>query len=101
MWLFTMFDLPTHNKEARKKYTQFRTFLLKEGFTMMQYSVYARYCSSEDVSDSHRKRIRKAVPPAGHVRVMAITDHQFGKMESYYGKKAVPLEDPPDQMLLL
>ena len=101
MWLFSMFDLPTQSKEERKRYTRFRQFLLKEGFTMMQYSVYSRYCSSEEVSNVHRKHIRKAVPAAGHVRVLSITDHQFGKMESYYGKKAIPTEEPPDQMLLL
>ena len=101
MWLFTMFDLPTHNKEARKRYTQFRTFLLKQGFTMMQYSVYSRYCASEEVSKVHRKRIKTVVPPEGHVRVLSITDHQFGKMESYYGRQVIPTENPPDQMLLL
>lgn len=101
MWLFTMFDLPTTDKEARKRYTRFRNLLLKEGFLMMQYSVYARYCPSEESSMAHRKRIKKAVPPAGQVRVLSVTDHQYGKMESYYGKKLQPIEEPPDQMLLL
>lgn len=101
MWLFTMFDLPTTEKEQRKKYTQFRKLLLKEGFLMMQYSVYARYCVSEESSQTQRKRIRKAIPPEGHVRILAVTDHQYGKMESYYGKKAKPIEEPPDQMMLL
>lgn len=101
MWLFTMFDLPTHDKEARARYTRFRNFLLKQGFTMMQYSVYSRYCPSEAVSNVHRKRIKKAVPPEGFVRVLSVTDHQFGKMESYCGKKMVSTEEPPDQLLLL
>ena len=101
MWLFTMFDLPTTDKEARNRYTRFRNLLLKEGFVMLQYSVYARYCPSEEASLTYRKHIRKAVPAEGHVRVLAITDHQYGKMESFYGKKSVPIEEPPEQMVLL
>lgn len=101
MWLFTMFDLPTHDKEARKRYTQFRNLLLRQGFTMMQYSVYSRYCPSEEASMVHRKRIKKAVPAEGHVRVLSVTDHQFGKMESYFGRQAKPLEEPPEQLTLL
>ena len=67
---------------------------------MMQFSVYARYCASEESSEIHRKYVRKALPPKGQVRVMAITDRQFGKMEVFYGKKAATLEEPPPQLLL-
>ncbi|MGH9455773.1 MAG: CRISPR-associated endonuclease Cas2, partial [Terriglobia bacterium] len=38
MWLFAMFDLPVDEKELRREYTQFRKGLLREGFTMLQYS---------------------------------------------------------------
>ncbi len=100
MWLFALFDLPTVSKEERKRYTQFRKVLLRDGFLMMQYSVYARYCASEEVCDTHRKRIRKAIPPAGQVRLLAVTDRQFGKMDVFHGKKRTPTEEPPDQMML-
>ena len=101
MWLFVMFDLPVDSKEARKKYTQFRTGIMKMGFEMLQFSVYARYYPSEEAADTFRKRIKKTLPPAGEVRVMAITDRQFGKMDVFYGKKREPTEKPPEQMLLL
>lgn len=48
MWVLTMFDLPTDTKAARRQYTQFRKILLKDGFTMMQYSVYIRHCASRE-----------------------------------------------------
>jgi len=101
MWLFAMFDLPVVAPEDRKRYTQFRNALLKLGFTMQQYSVYARYCASEDACKIMRKRVRSVLPPAGAVRLLAVTDKQFGKMECYYGKKRQPTEEPPEQMLLL
>ncbi|MBI5696397.1 MAG: CRISPR-associated endonuclease Cas2 [Nitrospirae bacterium] len=100
MWLFAMFDLPVDDKDARREYTRFRKQLLKEGFVQMQYSVYARYCGSEERSEAMRRRLRAALPPDGHVRLVAITDHQFGKMEVYYGKKRISAEEPPEQMLL-
>lgn len=100
MWLFAMFDLPVISKEERRRYTEFRTALLKLGFNMLQFSVYARYCTSEEASEIHRKQVRAKLPPQGFVRLLSVTDRQFAKMESYLGKKARPTEEPPDQMLL-
>ncbi len=100
MWLFTMFDLPTDTKKARRDYVRFRDFLLKEGFSMLQYSVYARYCASEERTEGFRRRIRLELPPDGEVRLLSVTDRQFGKMEVYYGKKRKTTEKKPEQILL-
>ena len=100
MWLFAMFDLPVDCKEARRRYTQFRKSLLREGFVMMQFSVYARYCASEDGSKGFRQRIRKALPPEGHVRILSVTDRQFGKMEVFRGKTRRSPENAPSQLQL-
>lgn len=100
MWLFAMFDLPVDDKEARRRYTRFRKALLKEGFTMLQYSVYARYCACEDASQGFRRRIRKVLPPDGHVRLISITDRQFARMEVFFGKKRSSPEAKPDQLQL-
>jgi len=100
MWLFAMFDLPVTSRAKRRRYTQFRTALLKKGFSMLQFSVYARYCASEDVARRYRDFIRAVVPPEGYVRVMAVTDRQFGKMESYVGKKRESVAKPPAQLEL-
>jgi len=100
MWIFTMFDLPTQTKKERKAYAKFRLNLLDLGFSMLQYSVYARYCVSEDVAARHRRTIKKAIPPDGSVRILTVTDRQFGKMENYIGKKVAPTEKPPEQLML-
>lgn len=100
MWLVAMFDLPVTTKRARKAYAEFRRALLNRGFTMLQYSVYARYCVSEEASHTHRNHLSRVLPSEGQVRFMAITDHQFGKMEVYCGKKRAATEQPPDQLLL-
>lgn len=100
MWMFAMFDLPVTSKEARKRYARFRRALLERGFTMLQFSVYARHCASEEFADGVRADVRAVIPPDGQVRLLAVTDRQFGKMEVYLGKKRRKTEDPPAQFML-
>jgi len=100
MWLFAMFDLPVTTKEARRQYTRFRKALLREGFAMLQYSVYARHCPSEEAADTFRNHVRAVLPPKGQVRLMAVTDRQFGRMQVFFGKKRERVKDPPVQLML-
>ncbi len=95
-----MFDLPVKTKAARKRYAQFRKLLLAEGFTMLQFSVYARHLASEESGAILKKRLRHGLPPDGQVRLLPVTDRQFGKMEVYFGKKRHQAEDPPTQFML-
>ena len=100
MWVFALFDLPMDTKDQRREYTHFRKALIKEAFTMLQYSVYARHGASEEALTAIRNKVRAALPPHGQVRIIAVTDHQFGKMEVYFGKKRQRTEDPPAQLML-
>ena len=84
--MVAMFDLPTDTQAARRAYTQFRKALLKDGFTMMQFSVYIRHCASEENADVHFRRVQNALPDDGEVRILAITDKQFARMKIYWGK---------------
>jgi CRISPR-associated protein Cas2 len=98
MWLVALFDLPVVTPKDRRHYARFRKALLKDGFIMLQYSVYARYCASEEGSETHRKRVRESCPDEGEVRLLAVTDHQYAKMEVYVGAKREPTEQPPVQL---
>lgn len=86
MWLFVFFDLPTGTKAERKAAASFRKSLEKDGFTMMQYSVYTRYCGSRESMQVHIKRIRSLIPPSGQISILSITDKQYGDMINYWGK---------------
>jgi len=98
MWIVAMFDLPTDTKQARKHYTHFRKALLKDGFGMMQYSVYIRHCASEENTEVHVERARKSLPPDGEVRLIQITDKQFGRMKVFRGRLRKKTEQPPAQI---
>jgi CRISPR-associated protein Cas2 len=100
VWMFAMFDLPTDTKKARKDYTDFRKHLLKDGFSMLQYSVYVRHCSSEENADVHYRRVKAFLPDDGEVRLITITDKQFGRMETHWGKMRKPAPPMPRQLEL-
>ena len=100
MWLMAMFDLPVQTMENKRDYTRFRKALLKDGFMMLQFSVYARFIPSEEAAEVHRRTVKSCIPPLGQVRLLAITDHQFARMEVFFGKKPRAPEDIPEQILL-
>lgn len=100
MWLFVFFDLPTDTKKDRRNAGLFRKNLLKDGFTMMQFSVYTRHCASSESADVHEKRIQNLLPPLGKVSILRITDKQFGNTLNFWGKTEKPKEPPPLQLEL-
>ncbi|WP_250631358.1 CRISPR-associated endonuclease Cas2 [Rhodoflexus caldus] len=100
MWLFVFFDLPVETKKQRKAATDFRKKLLKDGFSMMQYSVYIRHCASHESADMHTLRVEKMVPPQGMVSILRITDRQFGNIRNFWGTSAQPPPPSPPQLEL-
>ncbi len=100
MWLFSMFDLPVTDKQARNDYSHFRKMLLSRGFSMLQFSVYAKFCSSRETAETNKKIIEACLPPEGQVRVFMITDKQFETMSVFYGTERKEVENQPEQLLL-
>jgi CRISPR-associated protein Cas2 len=98
MWLFVFFDLPVTTKTERRAATTFRKRLLKDGFSMMQYSVYTRHCASRESAKVHVKRVKGFVPSKGHVAILQVTDKQYGMIQNFWGKRAKPVEKPPPQL---
>ena len=93
-----MFDLPTETPQHRRAYTRFRKELLNGGFSMMQYSVYKRHCASYENARTHVGRLGGRVPAEGEVRFLIVTDKQYGRITTFWGKKRKPAEDPPAQL---
>ena len=84
--VIVFFDLPTTDKSERKAAAGFRKDLIGNGFFMMQYSVYSRYCNSDAVVQTHIARLRRYVPAKGSVRVLVVTENQYQKMEILVGE---------------
>ncbi len=82
-----LFDLPTGDIKARKAYTRFRKGLLRNGFDMMQYSVYIRHCASGENAEVHAQRIKSMLPEKRMVSIITITDKQFGDIKNFWGRR--------------
>jgi CRISPR-associated protein Cas2 len=100
LWIMVFFDLPTDTKKERKVASKFRKDILKDGFTMFQFSIYTRHCSSRENADVHIKRVKTLLPEKGHIGIMTITDKQFGMMEIFYGQKVTDKMEVPQQLEL-
>lgn len=100
MWLFVFFDLPVLTKKERKEAGLFRKNLVKDGFTMMQYSVYTRHCASDESALVHIKKVKQKIPEKGQVSILKVTDKQYGDIANYWGKKEHPPVPAPAQMEL-
>ncbi len=87
LWILVFFDLPTETKKERKIAARFRKEIMGDGFTMFQFSIYIRHCSSRENMDVHIKRIKRILPEKGHVGMLTVTDKQFSSMEIFYGQK--------------
>lgn len=83
-----MFDLPVELDSEKRAYRLFRKNLIKEGFTMMQYSVYVRTCPNRDYASRLIKRVKAFAPPKGNVRVIMITEKQYEDMVMIVGSKS-------------
>ncbi len=100
MWVLVLFDLPTESKKDKKQYSEFRKNLLKDGFTMFQFSIYLRHCPSRENADVHIARVKSSLPPLGDIGIICITDKQFGQMEIFSCKKMIEKKDIPQQLEL-
>ena len=79
------FDLPVKSKSQRREATRFRSFLLNDGYHMLQYSVYARTCNGMDTVETHRARVRRNLPDNGAIRMLVITEKQYESIEILLG----------------
>lgn len=100
MWLFVFFDLPVVTQKERKMAALFRKNLMKDGFTMLQFSVYIRHCASYESQQVHTKRVKAMVPDTGMVSILSVTDKQYGDIVNFWGKKRKKQHVAPLQLEL-
>jgi CRISPR-associated protein Cas2 len=98
MWVLVLFDLPTETRAERKAAGVFRKKLLEDGFTMFQFSIYMRFCTTIDNAKVHTKRVKSLLPKYGKVGILTVTDKQFGLMELFHGTKRVDPEPTCQQL---
>lgn len=88
MRVLVLFDLPMETNMEKRQYTQFRKVLLNDGFTMIQYSIYMRFCRNAVDADKHIARIQQLTPNKGNIRVLCVTEKQYENMILIIGEKS-------------
>lgn len=81
MRVMCIFDLPVVTDSEKRAYREFRKFLLKSGFEMLQYSVYIRTCPNRSFANKFYNKIKANSPRKGDIRLLTITEKQFEDME--------------------
>src|SRR5437773_277611 len=95
-WLIVAFDLPVGTPQQRKRATDFRKYLLDDGFQMIQFSVYARACVTFARQETHIDRLKKNLPPEGSVRAIFVTRSQW---ERSYVIQGAPAHEADPELL--
>ena len=89
MRILLLFDLPNVEAYERKEYSQFRKHLLKNGYTMIQFSVYVKCINTQLKVDKELKKLYQFVPTNGNIRMLTVTENQFQNMVMILGKKKI------------
>jgi len=101
MRVIVMFDLPSVTSEELKEYRKFRKYLIKNGFVMMQESVYTKIASNTSMSKGIVRNLRKNKPERGLVQVLVVTEKQFSKIEYIVGKGQNEYIDTDERLIIL
>jgi len=87
MRLIVFFDLPMESNKDLTEYRLFRKFLIKNGFIMMQKSVYSRLVVNNVSSNLLKNLINKNLPQNGLVQLLQVTERQFSSIEYLVGER--------------
>ena len=93
MRVVVFFDLPTETAEERRDYRRFRAALLKNGFFMMQESVYSKIILNNTAANVIKETVRKLKTGKGLIQMLTVTERQFENMEFVLGKKQSTVVD--------
>ena len=96
-----MFDLPVTTDLERRAYRNFRKYLIKNGFFMMQQSVYCKLVKNSSAGDLVVNNIRKNRPNDGLVQVLKITEKQYQKIEYITGNSKSNVIDTDERLVIL
>ena len=101
MRIFVFFDLPVLTAKERRDYRQFRRFLIKSGFLMMQESVYCKLAQNSTAAEMIIDNVKKNKPNDGLVQILKVTEKQYAKMEFIVGESHSEVLDSDERLVVL
>ncbi len=101
MRLLIFFDLPMETSKNRRDYTVFHKYLIKNGFIMMQKSVYSKLVINGVTSQAVKERVSRNLPPDGIVELLEVTENQFSRIDYLVGEKQSAVVESMDRLIEL
>lgn len=101
MRILVMFDLPVGTAVERRNYNMFRKFLIKNGFLMMQESVYCKIAQNATIADYIVENVRRNKPGSGLVQLLKVTEKQYSRMEYIIGESNSEVLDSDERLVIL
>lgn len=86
MRMIVFFDLPMVTHRELVEYRNFRKFLIKNGFIMMQQSVYSKLVINRNSLLLVKKKVKDNLPKGGNIQLLEITEKQYASIEYLRGK---------------
>ena len=74
--------------------------IIKEGFLMMQESVYSKLAINPTSAQLLRNRLKKMVPDNGLVQILIITEKQYAGIENLIGNVNTSVLNVTDRLVI-
>ena len=97
--VFFFFFLTT--SENKRAYVKFRKFLLKNGFMMLQESVYCKLALNGTAVKAIVDNVHKNKPEEGLVQLLSVTEKQYAKMDIIVGNIKSEVLDSDERLVIL
>lgn len=101
MRVLVFFDLPVGTAAERRAYTHFRKGLVRDGFLMLQESVYCKLALNPTAAKSIMDSVRARRPAKGIIHMIVITEKQFSRMELVLGEYHTQIIDNEERLVIL
>lgn len=101
MRILVFFDLPVATLSDRRNYRKFRKFLIKNGFIMLQESVYSRLMLNTTSINVVKKQLEVNKPPEGLVQILTVTEKQYARMELLVGECNTEILNSTDRLVII
>ena len=101
MRVLVFFDLPFITEENKREYRKFRKFLLKNGFLMLQESVYCKLALNSTAVRTIVDNVHKNKPEEGLVQLLTVTEKQYAKMDIIIGDIKNEVLDSDERLVVL
>lgn len=101
MRVLVFFDLPVITDENRRAYRNFRKFLLKNGFVMLQESVYSKLALNTTAVNAIVDNVHKNKPEEGLIQLLTVTERQYQKMDIIIGNIKNEILDSDERLVVL